>query len=139
MSRTLLRVAAGFTALFGIGHGFGATHPMREGARGAVVLAMQNVSFEIFGSTRTYWDFYEGYGYTLIAVAFFLAALLWLLSLRPIAQVRDIAFLTAAVQLAIAVLAFNYFFWAPGAFNTIAAGCTLVAAALPWSGAASLR
>jgi hypothetical protein len=131
MSRTLLRVAAGFTALFAIGHSLGATHPMTEGARGAVVLAMQNVSFDIFGSTRTYWDFYEGYGYTLIAVAFFLTALLSLFSLRPIAQVRDIAFVTAGVQIAIAVLAFKYFFWAPGAFNGLAAACAAVAAAQP--------
>jgi hypothetical protein len=131
MSRTLLRVAAGFTALFGVGHSYGATHPTTEGARGAVMLAMQSVSFDVFGSTRTYWDFYEGYGYTLIAVAFFLTALLSLFSLRPIAQVRDIAFVTAGVQLALAVLAFKYFFWAPGAFNAVAAACTAVAAALP--------
>jgi hypothetical protein len=131
MSRTLLRVAAGFTALFAVGHSFGATHPITEGARGAVVLAMKSVSFDIFGSTRSYWDFYEGYGYSLIAMAFFLTALLWLLSLRPIAQVRDIAFVTAGVQLAIALLAFKYFFWAPGSFNAAAATCTAVAAALP--------
>jgi hypothetical protein len=28
MSRTLLRLAAGFTALFDVGHSFGATHPI---------------------------------------------------------------------------------------------------------------
>jgi hypothetical protein len=131
MSRTLLRVAAGFTALFAIGHGIGATHPKTGGALGAVVLAMKSVSFDLHGSTRTYWDFYEGYGYTLIAVAVFLAALLCLLSLRPMAQVRPIALATAAVQLAIAVLAFEYFFWAPGVFNGIAAACTAVAATRP--------
>jgi hypothetical protein len=38
---------------------------------------------------------------------------------------------TSGVQLAIAVLAFKYFFWAPGAFNAVAAACTAVAAALP--------
>jgi hypothetical protein len=131
MSRALLRVAAGFTALFGIGHSFGATHPKTDGALGAVVLAMQSVSFDLPGSTRTYWDFYEGYGYTVIVVAFFFAALLWLLSLQPMAQVRQIAFLTAAAQLGIAVLAFKYFFWAPGVFNGIAAACTAVAATRP--------
>ncbi len=131
MSRTLLRFAAGFTAVFALGHSFGATHPKTDGAAGAVSLAMKSVSFDVFGSDRTWWDFYQGYAYIIIAVAFFLAALLWLLSLRPIEQVRQIAFVTAAAQLAIALLSFRYFFWAPGLFNALAAACTAAAAALP--------
>ena len=131
MSKVLLRVAAGFTALFTLGHSIGATHPLTQGALGQVVAAMQGTPFELHGSTRTYWDFFQGYGYTLIVVALFLTVLLVLLSLRPMAQVRHIAFLTAAAQLAIAVLAFRYFFWAPGVFNGIAAVCTAVAAGLP--------
>ncbi len=131
MSRNLLRMAAAITLLFAAGHTIGATHPRTDGALGVVATAMKSVHFEMFGAERTYWDLFEGYGYTMIAVALFLAVLLWLLSARRVADVRPIIFATAVVQLAIAVLAFRYFFWAPGLFNAVSAACAATAAALP--------
>jgi hypothetical protein len=124
-----LRAAAAFTAVFAMGHGFGATHPRTDGAAGAVAAAMKSVTMDVFGSERTYWDFYEGYGYLLIVTAVFLVALLFLLSLRPMEQVRQIAWATAAAQALIALFSFRYFFWAPGAFNAAAAALTAAAAA----------
>jgi hypothetical protein len=131
MSKLLLRAAAGFTLIFALGHSMGATHPRTEGAAGVVVAAMKGFTMEVFGAQRSYWDFYNGYGYTLIVVAFFFAVLLWLLSLQPIGEVRKIAFATAAAQVGIAVFAFEYFFWAPGVCNAAAAALTAIAAALP--------
>ncbi len=128
MSRLLLRAAAVFTALFALGHSMGYSHPRLDGRPGAVAAAMKAVHFDAFGAQRSYWDFYDGYGFLIILVAVYLAVVLWLLSSQTLATARPILWATAALQLGFAVVGFRSFFWAPGALNALSAVCAAVAA-----------
>ncbi len=128
MSRALFRTAAALTALFTLGHSFG-TYAQPKGAQSGVATVMKSVRFDVFGSQRTYWDMFHGYGVLIIFTGAFLAVLLWLLSQMPAQTSRPIGLLVGALQIGFAVIAFQSFFWAPAAFNAISAICALVAVA----------
>jgi hypothetical protein len=130
MRRVLLRAASAVTALFALGHSLGVFGPLPPGAAGAVAAAMKTVSFDLFGARRTYWDLFHGYGVLIIAVAIFLAVQLWMLSRLEAREARPLLYAVAALQLVFAVVGFSSFFWAPGLFNAVSAGCALAAALL---------
>lgn len=125
-----MRVAAAVTALFALGHTMGVYSPPPPGAAGAVATAMKAVTFDFFGAQRTYWDFFHGYGVLVIAVAVFLAVVLWMLSRLDAREARPLLYAVAALQLVFAVVGFRSFFWAPGLFNAVSAACTLWATLL---------
>ena len=129
MSRVLLRISSVLTALFALGHSMGYSHPRLDGAPGAVAAAMKSVHFQVFGVERSYWDFFDGYGFLIILVAVYLAVVLWILSSREPVAVRPLILATAALQIGFAVVGFRSFFWAPGAFNALSAACAIAAAA----------
>ncbi len=130
MRRVFLRVASAVTALFALGHSLGVFSPPPPGAAGMVATAMKTVPLDLLGAQRTYWDLFHGYGVLIIAMAIFLAVHLWMLSLLEARQARPLLYAVAAVQLVFAIVGFSSFFWAPGLFNAVSAGCTLAAALL---------
>ena len=90
-SRTLLRIAAVIYALFTLGHTMGAmlgdTH---RGARQAEVFtAMRNYTFDVQGVTRSYWDFYRGFGFMVSVLLAFTAVLCWVLGDMSRAHPRE--------------------------------------------------
>lgn len=111
--RLLLRCAAGATALFTIGHSFGTFAEQKDAAASLVLAAMRTVHFDVFGSSRTYWDMFHGYAILIIFVAAFLAVLLWQLSALDPRVARPMVLAVAAVQLGFAAISFADFFWAP--------------------------
>jgi hypothetical protein len=123
----LLRISSVVTALFTLGHSAG-TFGEPRGAMVPVATVMKTVRFDLFGSERTYWVLFHGYGVLIIFAAAYLAVLYWLLSRMPAESARPVVFLSAALQVGFAVIGFADFFWAPGAFNAISAACAFVAA-----------
>src|SRR3954454_19237216 len=94
---TFLRVAAVITFLFFLGHtsGFPWT-PGEAPADHAVIEAMHADSFPVLGSSRSYWDFYIGFGLIISVLQLVEAIVLWQLGglaktdaarLRPIIAV----------------------------------------------------
>jgi hypothetical protein len=76
-----LRIAAVIAALYAAGHTAGRpwtpTHdPLAQG----VVVAMREVHFSAVGLTRSYWDFYQGFGVALSVLLAMEAILLWQLA-----------------------------------------------------------
>src|SRR5258708_12343189 len=72
----LLRVASVTSLLFAAGHTVGGTQEWSPMGETDVLQAMRTHRFDVMGLTRTYLDFYRGFGYTLTLTLLLQAALL---------------------------------------------------------------
>ena len=71
----LYRVASVLLVLFGVAHllGFRSIDP-RWGVD-SVIAALKTTQFQVQGMTRTYWDFFSGFGFFITVLLFFAAIL----------------------------------------------------------------
>jgi hypothetical protein len=126
----MLRIAAVFTLLYCAGHTSGMPWtPSLRPQDIALIQSMKSNSYEVFGSVRTYWDSYFGFG---IAISCFLAVqgvVLWFLApfaaegARPIRMIIT-AFLIAFV--ANSIIVWEYFFWPPLIFAVLVSVCLAI-------------
>lgn len=99
----------------------------------AVIETMKSHHFDFVGASRSYWDFYFGYG--LFAAFFCLveAVLFWQLAgatsaARPL--VRSIVVLFLVFNIGHALLSARYFFVTPIVPDVLIAGCLTIAVGL---------
>lgn len=128
----LLRIAAVLTLIHSILHTiggvFGKTPP---GPASIAKAAMQANSFQTFGVTRTFWQFYAGFG---IALTIFLTAeaiVLWQLAPlagRGVRGVRSILVVFSLEYLAMTVDSYLHIFAAPVVVEAIICICLAAAA-----------
>ena len=114
---TLLRVASILTLLYCAGHSAGMPWTPAEGlGEMAVLELMKSYHFEIEGFSRSYWDFYVGFGTLISGFLLLQAVVLWQLAglaktdalrVRPVVATFAVAFLLNAA------LAWIYFFVVP--------------------------
>jgi len=128
-TRLLYRIAAVLILLFDVGHSVGC--PWSDPAWGAAPDVMKSGHFRVFGFTRSYWDFYVGFG-LFVSVFLLLAALLaWQLGSLP-SQTRPLLRGTAwALTLsfaAVTVLSGMFFFTIPIVFSSVITVCLVAAA-----------
>jgi len=102
----------------------------------AVVEAMKGHRFQFSGFSRSYWDFYFGYG--LLAILMGMVEIIALWQLATVAKtdprlVRPMVGLFLLANVAHAILAWNYFFPAP------VVGDVIVGASLLWAFVSSGR
>ncbi|MBV8216294.1 MAG: hypothetical protein JOZ08_24010 [Verrucomicrobia bacterium] len=114
-----LRAASVLTFLHCIGHiiggVFGVDAPPGT-KEGAVVEAMKSNQFDVLGATRSYWDFFIGYGLTISVSELLQAVIFWLLAGFAKTEPRRIRPLIAVflvANLGFAILAWRYFFIPP--------------------------
>ncbi len=123
------RIAAILLVLFDVGHTSG--FPWSDPKWGVDVSAMRSSHFYIMGFSRTYWDFYVGFG-LFVSVFFLLAVVLaWQLGGLPpesLARMRATAWTFALCFAAITVLSWKYFFMIPIVFSIVTALCLTAAA-----------
>jgi hypothetical protein len=128
MSRLLYRVAAVLILLFDVGHSVG--FPWSDPKWGVDTSAMKSTHFQILGFSRTYWDFYIGFG-LLVSVFLLLAAILaWQLGGLPsqtAALVRLSAWSLAVCFVVLTILNWTYFFTIPIVFSGLIAICLVSA------------
>ena len=126
-----LRAASVATLLLAAGHTLGMPWtPDRTDRGAALVAALRAHTLEVMGSTRSYWDFYQGFGVTISVMLLALAVLLWQVArvARHDARAARPLVATALVTfLAFAVLDGVYFFAAPLALTLLAAALVTVA------------
>src|SRR5690242_16305392 len=123
----LLRVAAVITFLYFAGHTAGAPWtPVQGLAEAAVLEALKAQRFVVEGFSRTYWDFYFGFGVAISGFLLVQAVALWQLAslaksdaarLRPILASFLVAFVFNAI------VAWKYFFPVPAVFAAAIALC----------------
>jgi len=121
--------------LFGLGHqlGFRRVDP-RWGVDSAIG-ALKATQFQVQGMTRTYWDFFSGFGFFVTVLLFFSAILAFQLAGLSKEGLRSLSLVTWAFAVSfvvIALLTWRYFFIAPLIFSSLVALCLLMAA---WSAA----
>jgi len=118
MSTTLLlRVAAVIALLFSLGHTMGSPWtPSPELGAVSVVQAMKSFHFDAMGSSRSYWEFYYGFGVSISIYMFVQAVILWMLAglakTQP-ASVRPFVLVLLASYAANGFIAWRYFFVLP--------------------------
>jgi hypothetical protein len=126
------RIASVLFILFAAGHTIGFLAfkpPSSEGL--AVRDAMQNVHFQVKGSSFTYGEFYTGFGLYATVYLLFSAFLAWHLGnlARTTPQaIGSLAWVFVAVQIASLVLSWRYFLLPPVILSASVAAC------LAWAG-----
>jgi hypothetical protein len=126
-----LRIASVLTlihcALHTIGGVFGKP---RSGAELAVIEAMKSHPFDFMGSLRSYWDFYFGYGLFVTINLLIQGLLFWQLATMAktnAAWTRPILALFFLNYVAMAIIAWKYFFIAPAVTELLIAACLALA------------
>ena len=123
------RIAAVLLLLFEAGHTSG--FPWSDPQWGVDLGGMRLTHFYVMGFSRTYWDFYVGFG-LFVSVFFLLAAVLaWQLGGLPpesLKLMRGTAWTFALCFAGISVLACKYFFMIPIVFSILTTLCLTAAA-----------
>jgi hypothetical protein len=93
---------------------------------------MRSTHFDVFWFSRTYWDFYIGFGLFVTVFLLFAAIVAWQLAGLPAetsGRMRGTAWALAICFAAVTVLSCRYFFIIPIVFSIVITLC-LIAAAL---------
>jgi len=130
-SSILLRVASLISLLYFAGHTSGRPWTPSKGAEtDALVGMMKSYRFEVLGSSRTYWDFYQGFGLAISVHLLVQTVVLWELgrmARTDPSRVRSLIAVFGVALLANAFLAWKFFFAPPAAFAIAIAACLWLA------------
>jgi len=132
--RRLLRIAAVLSFLFFLGHTAGMPWtPSTGGHTDLVVGGMKSFTFDVFGSTRSYWDFYQGFGLIQSVLQLLGAVVLWLvagLAADAPARARPFVLAFLVANVAQLVLVVRFFFLPP---LVLSVAVTLVLGLAAWT------
>ncbi len=129
MSPTMfLRIASLIALLQGVGHGLSVVRwgPSRGQEEIAVIEHMKAYAFDFQGFTRSYWDFFLGYGLMAAFNCMVEAVLFWQLSSTATSsgsRGTPIVVLFVFANLVHAILCWNYFFLTPIVLDAAIAVC----------------
>jgi hypothetical protein len=128
-ARILYRISSVLLLLFAAGHTFG--FPWSDPKWGVDLGSMQSTHFHIMGFSRTYWDFYVGFGLFVSVFLLLAVVLAWQLGGLPpesLARLRGTGWAFAFCFVAITVLSWKYFFIVPIVFSIVTTLCLTAAA-----------
>lgn len=130
----LLKIAAGLALVHGVMHTIGGVFGgAASGAQLEAWTVMKVNRFVAMGVTRSYWDYYMGYG-LFVTVSFLVQTVVFwqlaTLAKTEARRIRPIVMAFGVGYLAWAAVAWRYFFMAPAVFEILIAGCLLGAWAL---------
>jgi len=117
-----LRIASVIMLVFTTGHTLGGRKMWSPQGETEVLQAMRTVRYEVFGVSRTYLDFFLGFGYSLSVVMLMQAILLW--QLAGIARseprlVRPLVVVITLASLASTFLTWRFLFPLPTVFSAV--------------------
>ena len=137
----MLRTASILTVLFAAGHTLGGLQSWSPAGNTEVLRAMRQFQFEAEGVTRTYWEFYIGFGVMISVFLLVQAVMLWQLaavSRRDPLQVRPmLVTILCGFAANAADLSLRFFFAVPVLFASVIAAAIGLALALSASRAVS--
>jgi hypothetical protein len=125
-----LRISAIISLLFAVGHSLGGKQNWSPVADNPVLQSMRAVHFDVMGVSRSYLDFYLGFGYSLTVSLLLQSVLLWILSNlarthAEIARPMIAAFAVAAVMSGL--IAWRYIFPVPALFSLVLCAALVMA------------
>jgi hypothetical protein len=130
-ARRLLRFAAILSFLYFLGHSAGMPWTPGTGAAAdTVVRGMRAVRFDVFGTSRSYMDFYLGFGLTVSVLQLLGSVVLWLLAGLTVDapdRVRPFVFAFLVANLFQLILVIRFFFLPPIVFTVVITVCLALA------------
>jgi hypothetical protein len=130
-ARILYRISSVLLLLFAVGHTIGFRQSDPTWGVDTLLGSMRSVRFDVQGFSRTYWDFFVGFGLFVSVFLVFAAVLAWQLGgLAPetLALLRGPAWALVVCLAAITILSWRYFFIAPIVFSILITLCLTAAA-----------
>ena len=124
----LYRIASVLLLLFAIGHTLGFRQTDPDWGVDSLIGSMHSIHFVAQGFSRTYGDFFSGFGFFVSVFLLFAAVLAWQLGGLPaetLALMRGIAWAFAFSFVAVTILSWRYFFTAPIVFSTVITVCLI--------------
>lgn len=124
-TRFWLRVAAGISLVFALGHALGGRRDWSPMGDNPVLRAMKGTRFSTMGAERSYYDFFMGFGHSLTLSMVTQAVVLWFLAdlakdnPRRLLPVLMAYALSSAVGL---VITWCFIFPLPAAFSLLLTG-----------------
>lgn len=128
-----LRISSVIALLFAAGHSLGARKQWSPMGENPVLTAMRETRFETMGVSRSYLDFYMGFGHSLSVAGLMLAVLLWQLARSARTDALGVRPMIATIALATAancVIAWRFIFPVPALFLMVLAAALAVAFAV---------
>ena len=125
------RIAAVLILLFAVGHTIGFLQSDPRWGVDALLASMKSIHFNIQGFSRSYWDFFVGFGLFVTVFLLFAAVLAWQLggvATETLARMRVIAWTFAFCFAVITILSWRYFFAIPLVFSFLITVCLGLAA-----------
>jgi hypothetical protein len=126
----LLRIASVLSLLFAAGHTLGGRDSWSPVGESEVLKAMRTFRFEFSGVSRTYLDFYLGFGFTLSVYMLLQAVLLWQLAAMARTEPRRVRSMIASfalASLACGLLSWRFIFPVPVVFSAVLTVCLALA------------
>ena len=123
MSTTLLlRIACAISLLFAAGHIRGGLRQWSPMGENEVLKAMATVRFETMGASRSYLDFFMGFGWSIGVLMLLQTVLLWQIGSMAstnAVQVRPMIAVFALANLATGMIAWRFIFPIPAVFSVV--------------------
>jgi hypothetical protein len=118
----LLRIASAVSLLFTAGHTMGGIKKWSPMGANDVLSAMESVRFDVMGASRSYFDFFMGFGWSLSVAMLLQTVLLWQmasLARTNASQVRPMIAVFALATLASGIIAWRFIFLVPAIFSAV--------------------
>lgn len=118
----LLRIASVISLLFTAGHTLGGLQKWSPMGENEVLKAMTAVHFETMGASRSYLDFFMGFGWILSVTMLMQTVLLWQmasLARTNAALVRPMVAVIALATLVSGLIAWRFIFPVPALFSAV--------------------
>jgi hypothetical protein len=118
----LLRIASVISLLFTAGHTMGGFKKWSPMGANDVLGAMESVRFDVMGASRSYFDFFMGFGWSLSVAMLLHTVLLWQmasLARTNASQVRPMIAVFALATLASGIIAWRLIFLVPAIFSAV--------------------
>jgi hypothetical protein len=130
----LLRVGSILSLLLAIGHTSGGLSLWSPAGDTEVLRAMKSFHFDAGGVSRTYLDFFLGFGYILSVYLVMQAVILWQMASLAKSDTRRLRPLIGSLlfaSIASAALSVHFIFWIPFVSNAAIAACLALALLVP--------
>ncbi|HEX4593006.1 MAG TPA: hypothetical protein VH157_01970 [Bryobacteraceae bacterium] len=127
----LYRIASVLLLLFAALHTFGFRQIDPTWGVDSLISSMQSIHFDIMGSSRTYWDFFVGFGLFFSVFLVFVAVFAWQLAglrAETLALMRGTAWALVICFAVVTIVSLRYAFIIPIAFSILILLCLTGAA-----------
>ena len=128
---SLFRIASVLLILFALGHTLGFRRVDPRWGVDSLINQLSSTHFYVQGFSRSYWDFFTGFGLFVTILLLFAAIVSWQLGGLPGASLAAMPLVTWSLAICfvvVTVLSYQYFFIVPVIFSGVIAVCLILAA-----------